>query len=79
MSFPNDGSTQLNNCQTLITTSNTGSDINFKGTSGIYNPSANTKKIFTDISNALTIDANQCFYGNGGLHIFNIQILIINL
>ena len=58
MSFPSDGSTQLNNYQTLITTftTNTTPDINFNGTSGIYNPSANTIKIFTNNTDALTID-----------------------
>ena len=67
MSFPSDGSTQLNNYQTLITTftTNTTPDININGTSGIYNPSANTIKIFANNTDALTIDSNQCLYGNG--------------
>ena len=33
--------------------------------SGIYNPSLNTIKIFTNNIDALTIDSNQCLYGNG--------------
>ena len=66
MSFTNDTSTQLNNTitQTTTFTTNTSPDINFNGTSGIYNPSSNTIKIFTNNIDALTIDSNQCLDGN---------------
>ena len=66
MSFSNDTSAQLNNTitQTTTFTTNTTPDINFNGTSGIYNPSSNTIKIFTNSTDALTIDSNQCLYGN---------------
>ena len=66
MSFPYDNSTQLGNIQSLITTysTNTTPDISFNGTSGIYNPSANNIRLFTNNIDALTIDSNQCLYGN---------------
>ena len=39
--------------------------INFNGTGGIYNPSQDNIRIFTNNTDALTIDSNQCLYGNG--------------
>ncbi len=35
------------------------------GTSGLYNPSNNVIKMFTNNIDALTVDSNQCLYGNG--------------
>ncbi len=40
-------------------------EVNFNGTSGIYNPLNNVIKTFTNNIDALTIDSNQCLYGNG--------------
>ena len=37
----------------------------FNGTTGIYNPSLDTIKIFTNNTDAFTIDNNQCIFGNG--------------
>ena len=37
----------------------------FNGTSGIYNSTSKTIIIFTSKTSALTIDTNQCIYGNG--------------
>jgi len=39
--------------------------VNFNGTGGIYNPSQDNIRIFTNNIDALTIDSNQCLYGNG--------------
>ena len=66
MSITNDASTQLSNTitQTTTFTTNTTPEFNFNGTSGIYNPTAKTVKIFTNNTDALTIDSNQCLYGN---------------
>ena len=69
MSFITDTSTQLNNLTLTSTftttyTTSTSPDINFNVTSGIYNPSQNVIKIFTNNTDALTIDSNQCLYGN---------------
>ena len=64
--FPNDNSIQLNYIPTLsysYKTKNT-PDITFNGSSGIYNGSINNIKIFTNNTDALTIDSNQCLYGN---------------
>ena len=66
--FVQDTSTQLTTLITTSTpfyTSQTIPTINFNNSSGIYNPSANTVKIFTNNTDALTIDSNQCLYGNG--------------
>ena len=69
MNFNNDNSTQLN-----ITTasylptysSTTNPSILFNdGTSGIYNATSNTIIFYTSGTTALTIDSNQCLYGNG--------------
>ena len=69
MNFNNDNSTQLN-----ITTSSylpsysstTNPSILFNdGTSGIYNATANSIIMYTSGTTALTIDSNQCLYGNG--------------
>jgi hypothetical protein len=63
MSDPSsDTSTQLNN--DLYADDNYSSTINFNATSGIYNPSANVIKIFTNNIDALTIDENQFLTGN---------------
>ena len=39
-------------------------NINFNGSSGIYNPTADNVRIFTNNLDGLTIDNNQCLYGN---------------
>ena len=67
MSFPSDTSTQLNNALSISDnyTSATTPNINFNATSGIYNPSANVIKIFTNNTDALTINASQQLSGNG--------------
>ena len=66
LSFYQDNSIQLNYIPTLsysYKTKNT-PDITFNGSSGIYNGSINNIKIFTNNTDALTIDSNQCLYGN---------------
>ena len=67
MSFPSDTSTQLNNPLSISDnyTSATTPNINFNATSGIYNPSANVIKIYTNNIDALTINASQQLSGNG--------------
>ena len=69
MSYPTDTSVQLNyTTVTILPTfsSVTTPSILFNdGTSGIYNPSNNVIKMFTNNIDALTIDSNQCLYGNG--------------
>ena len=69
MSFPNDLSTQLNYASlTIIPTfsSVTNPSILFNdGTSGIYNNTTNSIIFFTSSTTALTIDTNQCLFGNG--------------
>ena len=65
--FSNDSSAQLSYTPTIsysYGTINT-PDITFNGTSGIYNSTSNTIIIFTSQTSALTIDSNQCLYGNG--------------
>ena len=65
--FVQDTSTQLTTLITTSTpfyTSQTIPTINFNNSSGIYNPSQNIIKIFTNNTDALTIDSNQCLYGN---------------
>ena len=68
MSFPTDTSTQLN--YTTVSylpsySSITNPSILFNdGTSGIYNSTANSIIIYTSSTTALTIDSNQCLYGN---------------
>ena len=68
MSFPSDTSTQLNytTVSYLPTYSSiTNPSILFNdGTSGIYNSTANSIIIYTSSTTALTIDSNQCLYGN---------------
>ena len=69
MSFITDTSTQLNNSTLTSTftttyTTSTSPDIIFNVTCGIYNPSQNVIKIFTNNTDALTIDSNQSLYGN---------------
>ncbi len=63
----NDTSTQLSYIPTLSFSYNTitNPDINFNGTSGNYNSTSKTIIIFTSKTSALTIDTNQCIYGNG--------------
>ena len=69
MSYPTDASVQFN--YTTITILPTFSSVTTPsilfndGTSGLYNPSNNVIKMFTNNIDALTIDSNQCFYGNG--------------
>jgi hypothetical protein len=61
MSYPSDTSVQLNNTLSPFDnySSATTPNIHFNATSGIYNPSANIIKIFTNNTDALTIDASQ--------------------
>ncbi len=69
MSYPTDTSVQLN--YTTVTILPTFSSVTTPlilfndGTSGLYNPSNNVIKMFTNNIDALTIDSNQCLYGNG--------------
>ena len=65
--FTYDNSTQLSYTPAISFSYNTIStpEVNFHGTSGIYNPSNNVIKMFTNNIDALTIDSNQCLYGNG--------------
>ena len=69
MNFPNDDSTQtgiINVSYTTPYSSITNPNILFNDfKSGIYNPSLNTIRLFTNNTDALTIDSNQCLYGNG--------------
>ncbi len=69
MSYPTDTSVQLDYTSVSILptfSSVTAPTILFNdGTSGIYNPSKNVIKMFTNNIDALTIDSNQCLYGNG--------------
>ena len=67
--FNNDTSTQLNNTTfsylpSYSSASNPSILFN-DGTSGIYNATANTIIFYTSGTTALTIDTNQCLYGNG--------------
>ena len=39
-------------------------NISFNVSSGIYNPTTDNIRIFTNNTDALTIDSNQCLYGN---------------
>jgi hypothetical protein len=68
MNFPNDNSTQtgINSVSYTPTYANVNNpNILFNDLkSGIYNPSQNTIKLFTNNTDALTIDSNQCLYGN---------------
>ena len=65
--FTNENSIQLSYTPSISFSYNTIStpEVNFNGTSGIYNPSNNVIKMFTNNIDALTIDSNQCLYGNG--------------
>ena len=65
--FTNDNSIQLSYTPSISFSYNTIStpEVNFNGTSVIYNPSNNVIKMFTNNIDALTIDSNQCLYGNG--------------
>ena len=67
MSYPNDTSTQINNALTTSDnySSSSAPNINFNSTCGIYNPSANVIEIFTNNTDALTINGNQQLLGNG--------------
>jgi hypothetical protein len=68
MNFNNDNSTQLNIGSATFTpsyTSKTAPNLLLNdSSSGIYNPSLNTMKFFTNNIDAFTIDENQCLYGN---------------
>ena len=69
MNFINDNSTQLNITTTSYLPSYSSitnpSILFYDGTSGIYNATANTIIMYTSGTTALTIDSNQCIYGNG--------------
>ncbi len=69
MSYPTDSSTQLDDTTLSILptfSSVTDPSILFNdGTSGIYNNTTNSIIVFTSSTTALTIDTNQCLYGNG--------------
>jgi hypothetical protein len=69
MEYPTDSSTQLDyaTLSMLPTFSSvTNPSILFNdGTSGIYNNTTNSIIVFTSSTTALTIDTNQCLYGNG--------------
>jgi hypothetical protein len=56
------GNITANQRYTTLSTPN----ISFNGSSGIYNPSLNIVKIFTNNTDALTIDSSQILTGNGG-------------
>ena len=60
--FTDDNSIQLSYTPSISFSYNTIStpEVNFNGTSGIYNPSNNVIKMFTNNVDALTIDSNQC-------------------
>jgi hypothetical protein len=68
MNFPNDNSVQtgINYVSYTPTDANVNNpNILFNDLkSGIYNPSQNTIKLFTNNTDAFTIDSNQCLYGN---------------
>jgi hypothetical protein len=68
MNFNNDNSTQLNIGSATFTpsySSKTAPNLILNdSSSGIYNPSLNTIKFFTNNIDAFTIDENQCLYGN---------------
>jgi hypothetical protein len=67
--FNNDTSTQLNYTTSSYLPSYSSASnpsILFNdGTSGIYNATANSIILYTSSTTALTIDTNQCLYGNG--------------
>jgi hypothetical protein len=69
MSCPTDSSTHFD-CTSLsllpsfTSVTNTSTLFNV-GTSGIYNNAANSIILYTSSTTALTIDTNQCLYGNG--------------
>ena len=69
MSYPTDSSTQFDYTTLSILptfSSVTNPSILFNdGTSGIYNNTTNSIIVFTSSTTALTIDTNQCLYGNG--------------
>ncbi len=67
MSYPCDTSTQINNALTLSDnySSSSAPNINFNSSCGRYNPSANVIKIFTNNTDALTINGSQQLSGNG--------------
>ena len=69
MNFPNDNSVQtgINSVSYTPTYANVNNpNILFNDLkSGIYNPSLNTIKLFTNNTDALTIDSNQRLNGNG--------------
>jgi hypothetical protein len=69
MNFQNDNSTQtgINSVSYTPTYANVNNpNILFNDLKiGIYNPSLNTIKLFTNTIDAFTINSNQCLYGNG--------------
>jgi hypothetical protein len=69
MSYPTDTSIQFDYASLSILptySSVTNPTFSFHdGTSGIYNNTTNSIIVFTHSTTALTIDTNQCLYGNG--------------
>ena len=67
--FITDTSVQSTNTITAASTSTTNPNILLfqDGTSGIYNPSSNVIKIYTNNTDALTVDSSQNIICNGSL------------
>ena len=71
MEYPTNSSTQLDyrTLSILPTFSSVSNPSIFRlfndGISGIYNNTTNSLIVFTSSTTALTIDTNQCLYGNG--------------
>ena len=66
--FISDTSTQTTSVfsQGNLYTSKTNPNLRLSTSSGIYYPSINNVRIYTNSIDALTIDSNQIIYGNGG-------------
>ena len=67
--FNNDTSVQLNYTTssyipTISSVTSPSIVFNDDGTNGVYNNTANSIIFFTSSTTALTIDTNQCLYGN---------------
>ena len=65
--FISDNSIQTSNVfsQGNLYTSKTNPNLRLSTSSGIYYPSINNVRIYTNSIDALTIDSNQIIYGNG--------------
>ena len=65
--FINDDSTQTTSVfsQGNAFTSKTNPNVRLSYTAGIYYPSTDNFRIYTNSIDALTIDSNQIIYGNG--------------